>query len=376
MNYPHRIRLRGPWDFAPLAAGAGGLFSRRRVEVPTDWGESLGLNFQGGVRYRRRFAKPTGIEPHERLWLVIEGVDACGRAALNGTALGTIRGYALPEAFDITPLIKPRNELLLDVFVPAAPGGPPTLRPGREGLPGGPLGEVYLEVRPHCYPDRMCLEVREEGQRAILKAWGEVVGSPAWGPLSVLAASERGELLYADLPSSGPFLLEGEVEGMPAWPAESVSEEGALLTVEVRLISGAFGVGAARFRTARRKVEWDIASQALRVADCPIRWPVPPLAGLEAAAALRSGQKGPAPVGCRMVYPTEVYDFLGECGVAVVQAMPLEWAAEVCPRLAHHPAIVAWSAPRAELERLPEEHRKQGVYGRPWVPSELAFEDP
>lgn len=152
MPYPHAIRLRGPWEFEVLkrANETSGETSGMRpvsgkTSLPCDWSETLGRDFRGRVRYRRRFNRPSGLDPHERVWLVVEGVDAFGAVALNGRQLGEARGYASPASFDVTELLQPGNELLLEVELPRESAG--VLRPGRENLPGGPIGEVRLEIR-------------------------------------------------------------------------------------------------------------------------------------------------------------------------------------------------------------------------------------
>ncbi|HEX5103113.1 MAG TPA: hypothetical protein VFV87_04850, partial [Pirellulaceae bacterium] len=59
----------------------------------------------------------------------------------------TLPCQAGPARFDITALLAPRNELTLDVLLPdIAPGTPPLVRPGREHLPGGPIGLVQLQI--------------------------------------------------------------------------------------------------------------------------------------------------------------------------------------------------------------------------------------
>jgi hypothetical protein len=154
----HIIRLRGPWDYEPLMRvridGAGvrhesseSLPPGGRVHLPADWGETLGADFRGRVRYRRRFGLPTNLGPEETVWLVVEGVDYFGWLMLNGTELGKMAGGQIAE-FETTRLLAPRNLLEYDVELPSyeSPGASPP-RPGREQLPGGPIGEVDLEIR-------------------------------------------------------------------------------------------------------------------------------------------------------------------------------------------------------------------------------------
>ncbi len=155
----HIIRLRGPWEFEPLAwvtiDAAGGRHESReslppagRVHLPADWGAALGGGFRGRVRYTRRFNLPTNLGPAETVWLVIEGVDSFGRLSLNGTPLGKMAGLEQIAEFEITQLMQPRNLLEFEVELPAyesPSAGPP--RGAREGLPGGPVGEVDLEIR-------------------------------------------------------------------------------------------------------------------------------------------------------------------------------------------------------------------------------------
>jgi len=158
----HVIRLRGPWEYEPLArvfvAPDG---TRResteelpppgRVHLPTDWGATLGQEFRGRVRYIRRFGLPTNLEPHEQVWLVIEGVDYFGMLSLNGQSLGEVVGFQTPREFDIQGLLADRNLLTLDIELPRYEGGAAIRarieRPGRDHLPGGPIGEIRLEIR-------------------------------------------------------------------------------------------------------------------------------------------------------------------------------------------------------------------------------------
>src|SRR5262249_4666249 len=111
-SYPHRIRLRGPWECEPLArAGPGALPPPGRVSVPCTWAEGGLPDFAGRARFRRRFGYPGRIDPHERVWLTFAGVSDRAEVALNGTALGRHEGPG-PFEFEVTALLLPRNELV------------------------------------------------------------------------------------------------------------------------------------------------------------------------------------------------------------------------------------------------------------------------
>ncbi len=159
MSDTHVIRLRGPWEFEPLCwvlisadgtrrESVDGLPPAGRIHLPADWGLILGADFRGRVRYTRRFGLPTNLEPHERVWLVCEGVDYFGELAVNDQFLGRVEGYERPAEFEVGPLLAERNTLALIVELPqyeisaAAPS-----RPGRAELPGGAIGEIRLEIR-------------------------------------------------------------------------------------------------------------------------------------------------------------------------------------------------------------------------------------
>jgi hypothetical protein len=132
--------------------------------LPANWSAAVGPDFQGLVRFTRRFAQPTGITAATRVWLAIENVDWQARIALNAHDLGqiqlarsqpsvplslspTLPLSLCPARFNITSLLQPRNELTVHVLLPAPDAdAPPLDRPGREGQPGGLIGLVSLEI--------------------------------------------------------------------------------------------------------------------------------------------------------------------------------------------------------------------------------------
>jgi hypothetical protein len=174
----HSIRLRGPWEYQPLARAVlladGGVSLDDRslppggtLVMPADWGGVLGDDYRGLVRFTRRFAQPTGLDGNSRVWLVVENVDWQAAVSLNGHALGHTQFAGTstapwllvspspplplcspcPVHFDITALLQPRNELSIEILFPEIAGGVAALsRPGRENLPGGLIGLVRLEI--------------------------------------------------------------------------------------------------------------------------------------------------------------------------------------------------------------------------------------
>ncbi|MFV2068442.1 MAG: hypothetical protein ACC645_15840 [Pirellulales bacterium] len=155
---PHVIRLRGPWQYVPMARTVlrpdgstrevdGLLPPPGRCTVPSDWADALGPDFRGRVRYQRSFGCPTGLVPGDRVELVIGQVDAWGSATLNQHLLGQIDAGNSGARFDVTSRLAARNDLCVEVELPRSADNAPLLhRPGRENQSGGLLGEVRLEI--------------------------------------------------------------------------------------------------------------------------------------------------------------------------------------------------------------------------------------
>jgi hypothetical protein len=90
----------------------------------------------------RRFGRPTGLEPGDSLWLVIEEPAAC-TLVFNGARLPE-SGPGAEYRIEITPLVRDRNLLVLVPHDGAAVGAAAV---GRVPLPT-PLGRVRLEIVP------------------------------------------------------------------------------------------------------------------------------------------------------------------------------------------------------------------------------------
>ena len=135
----HVIRLRGPWELTPLArtvstaAGmqevAEGLPAGGRTQVPGDGRELLGEDFAGRARFTRRFNLPTNLDSHERVYLVIESLDARAAARLNGEPLHATPNALTSRRHDVTAVLKLHNALEIETI-----------------YPGDPIGEVSLEI--------------------------------------------------------------------------------------------------------------------------------------------------------------------------------------------------------------------------------------
>jgi hypothetical protein len=136
MRDPHVIRLRGPWEYAPLERfdSDGPLPAPGKITMPADWSATLGADFRGRVRYVRRFGKPGFTEPYEQIWIVCTVVRSRADVLLNGELLGEVIGDE-PGIFEVTGKLESRN--MLEVVVEHAAKAPD---------PGGIIGEVRLEI--------------------------------------------------------------------------------------------------------------------------------------------------------------------------------------------------------------------------------------
>ncbi|HQU45303.1 MAG: hypothetical protein B7Z73_06625 [Planctomycetia bacterium 21-64-5] len=334
MPYPHVIRLRGPWQFEPLARAtldadgqitdnSADLPPAGRATVPEDWGERLGNGFRGRARYRRAFNPPATLDPHERLWLVVEGVDAFGHVSVNGTRLGTIDGYALRRGFEVTQLVGPRNEIELEIELPAElPGVKQALRPGRERLPGGPIGEVRLEVRTQWFLEPLAIWSTPASDGFLIR--GQVQGEPLAAALAVVVSGCEREIAYLETQVGAWFEILGPATDFPVWTTHSPT----LAPLEVKLLIGGMAVWQAVIDTALRG---SVANAGTSLAE--------------------------------QILPDAAYQEFDRNGRTVIQRLPLEWAEPVCSRLAHHPSVVGWSALAGQLPPPAD------CYGRPWLES-------
>ncbi len=177
--YPHRIRLRGPWEGGPVGDPP------RRVTVPcnlADW------NWAAlPVRLTRKFGYPGRIDAHERVWLTVEDLSGRGAFKLNGTALGDAADS--PFERDITALLHPHNQLEVT-------------------MQGRRLGEVAMEVRATAFLQgvKVC---RRQG---ILEVEGHVAGT-CDRPLELYILVDRRNAWYQTIGAGESFKVELPEQG-------------------------------------------------------------------------------------------------------------------------------------------------------------------
>lgn len=154
----HTIRLRGPWQLEPVfryvrredggfERQESGLPAGTRMQMPADWSAALGADFLGRVRYVRTFNAPPGLQPDERVWLVVEPQRSLARVVMVEEMLGEVAADGPPQRFDITHRLSPHNRLEIFVDHPALAdldGKEHGSSGDRE--PGGLVGEVRLEI--------------------------------------------------------------------------------------------------------------------------------------------------------------------------------------------------------------------------------------
>src|SRR5262245_15207785 len=162
----HTIRLRGPWfveptkRFVPQPDGSykpteDDLPRSARATMPADWSALFGADFLGRVRYRRTFQKPTGLDPGERVFLVVETQQSSACITIKRQLVGFVYVGEPAGRFDITDRLEDHNRLEIFVDHPAVEliaehpdydalrstvGDPAQLSPG------GLIGEVRLEI--------------------------------------------------------------------------------------------------------------------------------------------------------------------------------------------------------------------------------------
>ncbi|HEV3145185.1 MAG TPA: hypothetical protein VGZ47_14945 [Gemmataceae bacterium] len=191
--YPHRIRLRGPWQIEPLAQlvrHGHDVFGFRMHDLPAARTvnspallKDCGLpDFAGVVRYRRHFGLPRKLDEHETVWITCAGVaDSC-IVWLNAQRLANFASPRQPFEIEVTGELQDRNELWLDVHYAHANGN------------GGLCGDVAIEIRALAWIHDLQITLRTAREGAVIAIDGEVVGRSD-APLDFYAILDRGTIV-------------------------------------------------------------------------------------------------------------------------------------------------------------------------------------
>lgn len=219
--YPHRIRLRGPWE-CELADSAGGRASAKfSVTFPARLSDEKVGAGPGRLRLRRRFGWLAPLGEHERVWLTFAGLDGHSEVMLNDTLLGEHEGPE-PFEFEVSRLLRHRNELVVEV----------------KTLPAGARRrtEVSLEVRCTAFLRQVEAQIAERESGPRLRVVGEIVGTSD-RPLELYVLWAGSTISYTTIepaPAGKPF--EVVVDGFPTGYLSGSSE---LNQLRVELINGA-----------------------------------------------------------------------------------------------------------------------------------------
>ncbi len=301
--YPHRIHLHGPWECEPLTRTAlqpdgriepvaGPVPPRLRMTVPCRWAEGGLGPFMGQVRYRRKFHWPGRLDYYERLWLVFCGADYFARVWLNGEELGRHEGAFDPFEFEVTRLVHPRNELLVEVS-------------SLSGDNGGLWGDVALEVRRETFLRDVRVWAEFGSAEPVLHVTGEVVGetdatrrgdagkddapesprprvpaSPRRLECELYVLLDGSTLLYQVLTGPGPFRVSVVTPGVQLWWPRGMESLGRprLYDVQVDLVQGASQLDSQLFPFGFRWIAYRPESEVLQVNGVTLpreHWPRP-----------------------------------------------------------------------------------------------------
>lgn len=176
--YPHRIRLRGPWETD--AAG--------RVKLP------LTQPTAAGTTFLRRFGWRNPLANHERLFLILGDVGRDTGVTLNGHDLGRTGDDS--AEFEIGSLVRPRNQLEL------RPTNALAFR-----------GEIAVEVRATAF----LRDITLTAGAGVWQVVGRVVGPPVENlELYLIRAGRHADYRVAESrPDGWPFALSAEPPEAP-----------------------------------------------------------------------------------------------------------------------------------------------------------------
>ena len=114
----HRIRLRGPWEWAVPTLKAAQAWTWNRIRLPDEWDRLPAI--AGPVWFRRRFQAPTGVLETDRVRVLLSPSRHSPAVVLNGSELTSLPALANDTEpmirFDIKTALSSRSNLLEIVF--------------------------------------------------------------------------------------------------------------------------------------------------------------------------------------------------------------------------------------------------------------------
>lgn len=184
MHYPHRIRLRGPWECQALAGSAQ---EKHAIRVPCETaGTGLPPNYTGPVWFVRSFGYPGNIDADERIWLSVSGLAGISTLQLNGQTIASqVSG---DFEFDVTKILGRHNRLEIVMNVAR----------GQQEL----WSEAALEIRLAAFLSKMRL--MPEGRQ--LRICGEVAGEGD-GPMELYVLVDGRHAGYQSIAAGDTFSL-------------------------------------------------------------------------------------------------------------------------------------------------------------------------
>jgi len=162
-----------PWDFYCTGGRKSGVWTK--IAVPSNW-ELQGF---GSYNYGHDKVKSNeqGLYKHEffadnlagkKVYIVFEGSMTDTKVMINGKQAGPVhQGSFYCFKYDITGLIKPKAQNLLEVAVDKTSANPSVNDAERRNsdfwVLGGIYRPVYLEIVPETFIDRMAVNARADG---------------------------------------------------------------------------------------------------------------------------------------------------------------------------------------------------------------------
>ena len=407
------LDLSGDWRAAPVDELPQGFAEAEvddggweRVPVPGHWRSTPAFaDHDGPLAYRTRFdsssCRPDGSD---RSFLVLEGVMAAADVWLDGTYLGDTSGYAVPHWFEVTGLLRERDEHLLAVEVACDPVGTGRTRDltgalGRSALLGGDVnpGGIWRPVSlhttgpvrvrhcrlrcPQADPTRATLAVRvvldsDEPRTVTLRTW--VARAVEDVPLGAGSTSLDGEDGTSSLDRAVAVverehpLATGEnrieftvpVPEPDLWWPRALGDQ-PLYDVELEVLVDDEASDGHRWRTGLRQVRMDgfvarVNGERLflkGIAVGPTRELLAEATAEEVAADVATA----ADAGLDLLRVhghlarRELYEAADRLGMLLWQDLPVQWALQrqakaqaralarhAVDELAHHPSIFLW----------------------------------